>query len=235
MLSTQLTLLVCATNFFRNPQQQKARSMFYLDHIVLAVRDLKLASNSLRERFGLGTVAGGNHPEWGTGNLIVPLGKEFIEVAGITDLERAQSNPVGQIFLQKTVDGDKFLAPVLGVSDPSTLTKSIGLSWSPGERKTKHGTLRFWSAGIERSLLENEGWSYFFDYDDDQARLGVGNPMHDVPVSGIKSVIVSQDRDRLCNYLGGRVDKLIVENGVPSVISVTISTEDGDLILPGKL
>ncbi len=209
--------------------------MFYLDHVVLAVRDLEAAAVYLRDRFGLGTVEGGDHPEWGTGNLIVPLGNQFIEVAGITDMERAKTNPVGQIFLQKTEDGDKFLAPVLGLRNMTEATEKLGLVWAPGERKTRHGVLGFRSAGIERSLVEGEGWPYFFDYDDDVARLGHGDPQHHHEILGIEKVVVAQDEDKLKTYLSEPVTGLEITDGPPSVVYVQIRTSDGPITLPGRL
>lgn len=210
--------------------------MLFLDHVVLAVRNLDVASKYLRDRFYLGTVEGGVHPEWGTGNVIVPLGDHFIEVVGITDLERAQSNPVGRVFLQKTKNGDKFLAPVLGSEDPDALSQRTGLSWASGERKTDRGILGFRSAGIERSMLEGEGWPYFFDYDDRVARLGYGDPKHGFTVrGGIKRIQVSQDAEKLSAFLGETIPELSVANGEPDVLSVTISTERGDLVLPGHM
>lgn len=213
----------------------KENNLFFLDHVVLAVRDLNTASKYLMDRFGLDTVEGGDHPEWGTGNLIVPLGDHFIEVAGITDEKRALENPVGQIFLDRTADGDKFLTPVLGARDLAVASERLGLEWVAGERKTETGTLGFRSAGIGMAMEMGEGWPYFFDYDDRVARLGIGMPNHSKQVTGILNVTVAQNADRLRGFLGEEIRELTVTQGDPAVHSVTIATEDGEITLPGKM
>jgi len=45
-----------------------------IDHVVYAVGDLDAAATRVREEFGLASVPGGVHPQWGTGNRIIPLG-----------------------------------------------------------------------------------------------------------------------------------------------------------------
>jgi Glyoxalase-like domain len=40
--------------------------MFELDHVVIAAADLEAAAVVLEERYGLNSVEGGPHPDWGT-------------------------------------------------------------------------------------------------------------------------------------------------------------------------
>jgi hypothetical protein len=43
-----------------------------LDHVLLAVRDLQAAGSILEDRYGLASIEGGRHPDWGTANRIWP-------------------------------------------------------------------------------------------------------------------------------------------------------------------
>lgn len=204
-----------------------------LDHVALAVRDLALAERILRERYGLGSVEGGAHPHWGTANRIVPLGPHFIEVVGVTDPVLAASNPVGQIILEQTKNGDRFVGVCLNTDDKEGVAKQISAPWVEGTRDTADGRLTFRSAGIERSILEGAGWPYFFEYDDAGLRTGIGDPGHVVEPIGIARVELSHDVAKLDAYLGTRVDGLIVDQGAPQFIALVISTTDGQITLPG--
>lgn len=132
-----------------------------LDHVALAVRDLDAADRLLRERFGLGSVAGGAHPLWGTANRIVPLGRHFIEVVGVVDAARAAANPVGRMIADQTRGGDRFIGVCLNTSDQAGTAAKLGIGWVEGSRDTAAGRLTFRSAGLERSLAEGASWPYF--------------------------------------------------------------------------
>lgn len=209
--------------------------MISLDHVALAVRDLDAADRLLRDRNGLGSVEGGAHPQWGTANRIVPLGRHFIEVVGIANAELAASNPVGQIILQQTRDGDRFVGICLATPDKAATAERLGIKWVEGSRDTKAGRLSFRSAGIERAMFEGAGWPYFFEYDDAKLRLGAGDPRHTVRPMGIARVEVSQKADRLRAFVGPGVPELIINEGPPEIHRVVIAVDGGEIVLPGRL
>ncbi|MBY0393783.1 MAG: VOC family protein [Novosphingobium sp.] len=209
--------------------------MIQLDHVALAVRDLDAADRLLRERYGLGSVEGGAHPQWGTANRIVPLGPHFIEVVGVTDVALAASNPVGRIILEQTKDGDRFVGVCLNTDDKEGIARQIGSAWVEGSRDTAGGRLTFRSAGIERSIMEGAGWPYFFEYDDAGLRSGLGDPRHQITPLGIARVVLGQDAQRLRTYLGGDVERVVVEEGAPAFKALVIETRDGEICIPGLL
>lgn len=209
--------------------------MISLDHVALAVRDLDAADRLLRDRYGLGSVEGGAHPQWGTANRIVPLGRHFIEVVGIADAALAAANPVGQIILEQVRDGDRFVGVCLATNDKTATAARLGLHWVEGSRDTRAGRLTFRSAGIERAMREGAGWPYFFEYDDAELRLGAGDPGHRVRPLGIARVEVSQDAARLRDFVGGDLSELVVADGPPEILSVVVATEGGEIVLPGRL
>ena len=67
-----------------------------IDHVVLGVRDLDGAARRLLEDFGLASVFGGHHVGWGTGNLIVPLGLNYVELLGVVDEKQATQSVLPQ-------------------------------------------------------------------------------------------------------------------------------------------
>ncbi len=60
-----------------------------IDHVSLATRDIDATAARLLRTHGLSSVRGGDHPDWGTGNSIVPAGPAYLELLGVRDLEKA--------------------------------------------------------------------------------------------------------------------------------------------------
>ena len=67
-----------------------------LDHVLIAVPDLNDAAWNSTRAYGLVSVEGGRHPEWGTANRIVPVGDAYLELVALVDRERALGNPFGR-------------------------------------------------------------------------------------------------------------------------------------------
>src|SRR5438094_9152043 len=66
-----------------------------VDHVLLPVADLDDGARSLDERFGLKGIPGGRHPGVGTANVIVPLGRQYLELIAIVDQGEAASSRLG--------------------------------------------------------------------------------------------------------------------------------------------
>ena len=67
-----------------------------LDHVLLAVTDLAAAGRELQARYGLASVEGGRHPDWGTANRILPLGDSYLELIAVVDQAAAAGSSLGQ-------------------------------------------------------------------------------------------------------------------------------------------
>jgi len=48
-----------------------------LDHVLIPLVDLSRAVTEFEGRYGLVTVEGGRHEDWGTANRIIPLGDSY--------------------------------------------------------------------------------------------------------------------------------------------------------------
>ncbi|BCW86448.1 hypothetical protein NicSoilE8_41210 (plasmid) [Arthrobacter sp. NicSoilE8] len=68
-----------------------------IDHIVIAVSNLKEAAQRVRALLGRDAVPGGLHEESGTQNLLVPLVDSYLELVTISDQEKAVSHPFGRL------------------------------------------------------------------------------------------------------------------------------------------
>lgn len=56
-----------------------------IDHIIIGAKDLKAAEKHIYDTYGLASYVGGRHQGWGTENIIVPLGKAYLEIAAVFD------------------------------------------------------------------------------------------------------------------------------------------------------
>src|SRR5919197_319789 len=126
-----------------------------IDHVVYGVQDLDAAAARMKQEFALGSVEGGRHPAWGTGNRIVPLGPDYIELLAVLDRALAEENDLGRSLLEAVAEGDRFLAWCVGTDDVDEVAARLELPVTPGTRERPDGTVVRWrSAGLDRALAE---------------------------------------------------------------------------------
>ena len=70
----------------------RRRPPVFLDHVLVPVTDLEAAARRFRDEYGLQAVPGGRHPT-GTANMIIPLGRTYIELIAVVDEEKAAESP----------------------------------------------------------------------------------------------------------------------------------------------
>lgn len=196
-----------------------------IDHVILATRDIDATAARLLRTHGLGSVRGGAHPDWGTGNSIVPAGTAYLELLGVRDLEIARMNPVGQWLLAVTEQGDKVAGVCLATDDLDGVCARLGLTATPGRRVRPDGATVSWRmAGIDRTITE--GVPFFITWDEDTSSGGEA-PAEGSPATGISRVQLGGDPDRLRAWLGGDVPGLELVGGEPGCRSVTLETGRG--------
>jgi catechol 2,3-dioxygenase-like lactoylglutathione lyase family enzyme len=203
-----------------------------LDHVVYAVRDLDETAARLRRELGLDSVPGGRHPGWGTGNRIVPLGDDYIELIAVIDPDEAAGHPFGRAVLAAAEGGDRLFATSIATDDIEDVAARLGLEVQPGERARPDGTVLRWrSAGVNDP--SREAWLPFFITWDVPAELHPGRARsgHGIRATGIAWVEVSGDADRLLEWLGGEELPIRVVDGPPGLRAAGLATAGGELIL----
>lgn len=207
--------------------------MLRLDHVGYAVGDLDEAAARFREGFGLDSVVGGRHLGLGTGNRIVPLGDQYIELIGVVDRTEAEANAFGRSVIERTTERDGWLLMVASCDDVDAEAARLGLRVEAGARVRPDGIeIRWRAAGIDDQ--RRESWMPFFITWDTPAELRPGRRplMHDVRVTQLAWVEVIGDRERLTWWLGG--DDLpirVIEGDTPGIGRVALSTADGELVI----
>ncbi len=202
-----------------------------IDHVVLAVKDLDSAAERLLEDHGLASVAGGRHLAWGTGNRIVPLGDDYIELLAVVDPETASRSPVGRLIEELTTDGDRWFAVCVADGDLDATAARLGLEVVTGERERPDGTVVRWrSAGFEDDPERVARLPFFIEWDV-PAELHPGRTRieHRVAATGIAWIEMGDD-GHLTDWLGGDDLPIRAAGGSLGLRAVGLSTADGGRI-----
>jgi hypothetical protein len=201
---------------------------YRIDHAVYVVGDLDTAADRWRDEYGLVSLPGGRHPRWGTGNRIVPLGREYLELIAVVEPSVAAGTGLGRTLLRLTEDGDRWFSLCLADDDIESTAARLGLEVEPGSRTTPEGLeLRWRATGIDAE--RRELWLPFFitwDVPDDR-HPGRAGGRGDRGVEGIASAEVAGDPARLSEWLGHADVPISVVDGPPGLRSVKVRRADG--------
>jgi hypothetical protein len=206
--------------------------MTRIDHVVLAVCDLEASATRLWDEHGLRFAPGGRHPQWGTANMIAPLGQDYVELLGVVDEAVGSDSVLGRALIELSADGDRWFSVCLADDDIDATAARLGLTVRPGVRTRPDGTeVRWRGAGIEER--GDDLWLPFFIAWDVPAELhpGAAPAEHRVPVEGIAWAEVGGDEARLHDWLGGAEAPIRVSGGDARVHAVSIRLRSGDEIV----
>jgi hypothetical protein len=205
-----------------------------IDHAVLAVRDLEASAARLWEEHGLASLAGGIHPRWGTGNRIVPLGRDYVELLGVVDRDIGRGTWLGRRLLELSAEEDAWFSLCVGDPDIGATAARLGLEVEAGSRTRLDGTVLAWrGAGIETP--DRPGSLPFFIDWDVPAPLhpGAAPIEHRVPVTGIARARTGGTPERLAAWLGGAVLPIEAVGGPERLLEVDLAVEGADPITLG--
>ncbi len=212
----------------------EAAASFRIDHAVLAVRDLDASARRLREEHGLWFAPGGQHPQWGTANMIAPLGDDYLELLGVVDEEVGTGTVLGRTLLELSADGDRWFSMCLGDDDIEATARRLGLAVQSGSRTRPDGTeVRWRGAGIEERGPDL--WLPFFISWDVPAALhpGAAPAEHRIAAERISGAEVGGDAERLRDWLGGSDApiRVVDDGGDRRIRAVTLAVPGGDEIV----
>ena len=201
-----------------------------IDHVLLASGDIEESADRLLSRYGLESVRGGEHPQWGTGNRIVPLGGQYLEIIGVTDPARAAGTDLGRWVAASSSEGDALAGFMVEPDDFEATCARLLLAQTPGARTLPDGTSLSWRlAGLSEAITQ--GLPCFITWDGRGGALGGLD--HDPPPddTGIAWVEVGGDPDVLREWVGGDVDALQLVGGAPGIRRLAVRTASQTVIL----
>jgi hypothetical protein len=121
-----------------------------VDHVLLPYADLEEGARTLRERYGLHAIAGGRHPSVGTANMIVPLGRQYLELIAIVDPQEAAASRLGTRITSALDEGRMFVDWAVRTRDLDGMRgKLLAAGWdlppvAEGSRRRPDGQVLHW-------------------------------------------------------------------------------------------
>jgi hypothetical protein len=121
-----------------------------VDHVLLPVEDLEEGARRLRDQHGLQAIPGGRHPKLGTANMIVPLGRQYLELIVIADPQEAATSRLGRRVTRALAEGRMFADWALRTRNLDAMRrKLLAAGWDlppiwEGSRRRPDGQVLRW-------------------------------------------------------------------------------------------
>jgi hypothetical protein len=202
-----------------------------LDHVLFAVTDLAAAARELQTHWGLASVEGGMHPDWGTANRIVPLGTSYLELVAVVDRAAAANSSFGRWVASGASCLGRPLGWAVRTGQLDQLARRLGLTVHSGARVAPSGELLRWrSAGIDQAAAESS-LPFFIEWAAGVRLPGSAAVAHPAAPAGISKLLLHGDPDRLAAWLGDHTLPIVVRTGRPAVAAIVLATARGEVVL----
>ncbi|HJW20899.1 MAG TPA: VOC family protein, partial [Candidatus Limnocylindrales bacterium] len=115
-----------------------------IDHVLLAVADVRASAAVLWRRHGLAAIEGGVHPGWGTANWLVPLGSSYLELVYVDDPVVAAESAFGRRARDVIAGGGGPYAWAVAPADVEAVAARLRLPLVGGSRRRPDGRVVTW-------------------------------------------------------------------------------------------
>jgi hypothetical protein len=205
-----------------------------LDHVLIAVTDLAAAAREIEARYGLTSVEGGRHPDWGTANRIVPLGTSYLELIAVVDQQAAADSSVGRWVASGASRPGRPLGWAVRTGKLDKIARLLGLTVNTGSRVAPTGAVLRWrSAGIEQAAVESS-LPFFIEWGRSIRLPGNTAVAHPAAPAGISKLLLQGDSSRLATWLGNHALPIVVRAGSPAVAAIVLSAAKGEIVLDAE-
>lgn len=200
--------------------------------MIVVTDDLEEAAHRLEAEHGVASVAGGRHEGHGTGNRIVPLGSDYVELMAVVDEDEARAGPLGRWVAERAAAGGGPSAVCLRTDDLDGVCRRLGLEPIPMTRERPDGGVVRWRlAGLE-AALGPERLPFFIQWEVAEADHPARTPVdHGAAVDGIATVEVGGDPAAVAARLGEPVPGVDPVGGPPGVGRITLRRPDGEPVV----
>jgi len=203
------------------------------DHGLIAVTDLDIAAREFESRWGLASVEGGRHPDWGTANRIVPLGRSYLELIAVVDPAIAAEADLGRWVATNAAPTGRPLGWAVRPADLDEAASRLSLTVSSGARVTPSGSTLHWrSAGVDRAI-DRSSLPFFIEWGAGVALPGTTPITHPAGAAEISGIHLRDDPGVLASWLGPGDHGLpiVVHAGPPAVAAIVIGTAGGEILI----
>jgi glyoxalase-like protein len=202
-----------------------------LDHVLIAVADLRAAGSEIEERYGLTSVEGGNHPAWGTANRIVPLGDSYLELIAVVDAGKAAQSSFGRWVTSAASSTLRPLGWAVRTTQLDEVARRLGLQVHAGSRTTPGGDdVRWRSAGLDEAATQ-PSLPFFIEWGPKTRLPGQAEIHHPAGAAKISRLVLTGDAGGLAGWLGDHQLPIVVSAGTPAVTAIHIAVDRGEIIL----
>ncbi len=202
--------------------------MVEFDHVIMAAADIDRAADRLWTDFGLASVPGGRHEGHGTGNRIVPLGPDYLEIIGVLDSAEARASPLGRWVRDGSSEGDRLAALCLRTDDLEGVAKRLDLDLVSMSRSRPDGAVLSWTTAGLGAMLGQESLPFFITWHvAPDLHPGAEQAGHRVVPHGISWVEMGADPTSMRAWVEDDVLDLRAGDGPPGVTAVAVATSEG--------
>lgn len=200
-----------------------------IDHVIYAVSDLERAVARFSEEFGLRAIGGGEHPEFGTRNEIVPVGTgQFIELLAVAVAQ--PRHPLAVLLSELVRGGDRPMGLCLRPESLDEVASRLSIAITPAERHNPDGELLRWRlAGVE-AALGPQRLPFFIDWEGAEVRQDRERDQV-ADADGIAWVEYGGDAARLEAWTGGADVGLRVLDGEPGPRAIAVKRGSDEIVI----
>jgi hypothetical protein len=214
-----------------------------VDHVLLPVVDLEEGARVLRERHGLQAIAGGRHPKVGTANMIVPLGRQYLEMIAIADPHEAAASRLGRRITAALAEGRTFVAWALRTRNLDAMRgKLLAAGWDlppivEGSRRRPDGQLLHWRTQDVATGAEPIALPFVIEWDvPDGLHPGEAASEHPSGATALRRVVVgarnpAHVREQLQILLGDSDLYQVREANSDGVEELVLDSPRGDVVI----
>jgi len=195
-----------------------------LDHVLIAVSDLQVASRALEQSHGLASVEGGRHAGWGTANRIVPLGDAYIELITVVDDAEARGSAFGR-WVAAGVESrpGRPLGWVARTDRLDEVAQRLGMTPHAGARPAGDGRVLRWRlAGVEEAAAE-PALPFFVEWGEGTPLPGSAEIEHPAGRVRMERLELSGDVGRVRAWLSTEDMPIGVTKGPPAVKGIVLT------------
>ncbi len=205
-----------------------------VDHVVYAAEHdgVVATAERLGKLIGVRPVDGGNHPRFGTRNVILPLRHErYLEVVEVLDHPASYKAPFGQAVRARSEAGGGWLGWVLAVDDIHVQEARVGRESVEGNRTRPDGLELHWRQLGVKGLIADPQLPFYVEW-----AAGTEHPSRSgETATRIRQLQIAGDPERIRDWLGQPAAEVspsidlsfVAPHGTPGLLSVTFETPEG--------